>query len=155
MNCTNTYVPEFVPSDLKWYKRDGLMTWYDQVKCEQFLEDVNKHFRETKIVNFDMINKLIKGEEISEGVLRDYQAVYKKKVFNYPIHQREKTMSAALRSSIQRDDVFISKELVDDHLKSPLNDNTSYLSSMKKRFNKKKARLLLLRNSFKIWKNLI
>ena len=33
MNCTNKYVPEFIPSDLKWYERDGLMTWYDQVKC--------------------------------------------------------------------------------------------------------------------------
>ena len=148
MNCTNKYVPEFVPSDLKWYERDGLMTWYDQVKCEQFLEDVNKHFSETKIVNFDIINKSIKGEEISEGVLGDYETVHKKEVFNYPIHQREKIMSAALRSSIQRNDVFISKELVDDHLKSPLNYNTIYLSSMKKRFNKKKRRLLLEHNSF-------
>ena len=78
MNCTNKYVPEFVPSDLKWYERDGLMTWYDQVKCEQFLEDVNKHFSKTKIVNFDIINKSIKGEEISEGILRDYQIVHKK-----------------------------------------------------------------------------
>ena len=120
---------------------------YEQVKCEQFLEDVNKHFIETKIVNFDMINKSIKGEEILEGVLKDYQTVHTK-VFNNPIHQREKMMSAALRSSIQRNDVFISKELVDDHLNSPLNDNTIYLSSMKKRFNKKKTRLLLQHNSF-------
>ena len=148
MNCTNKYVPEFVPSDLKWYERGGLMTWYDQVMCEQFLEDVNKYFSETKIVNFDMINKSIKGEGISEGVLRDYQTVHKKDVFNYPIHQREKIMSAALRSYIQRNDVFISTELVDDHLKSPLNDETIFLSSMKKRFNKKKARLLLQHNSF-------
>ena len=120
---------------------------YEQVKCEQFLEDVNKHFIETKIVNFDMINKSIKGEEILEGVLKDYQTVHTK-AFNNPIHQREKMMSAALRSSIQRNDVFISKELVDDHLNSPLNDNTIYLSSMKKRFNKKKTRLLLQHNSF-------
>ena len=146
MNCTNKYVPEFVPSDLKWYERDGLMTWYYQVKCEQFLKDVNKHFSETKIVNFDVFNKSIKGEEISEGVLRDYETVHKKVVFNYSIHQREKIMSAALRSSIQRNDVFISKELVDDHLKSPL--NTIYLSSMKKRFHNKKARLFLEHNSF-------
>ena len=57
-------------------------------------------------------------------------------------------MSAALKSSIEQNDVFISKKLADDHLKSPLNDNTIYLSSMKKRFNKKKAKLLLQHNSF-------
>ena len=58
------------------------MTWYDQVKCEQFLQDVNKHFSRNKIINFDMINKSIKGEEISEGILGDYQTVHKKEVFN-------------------------------------------------------------------------
>ena len=73
---------------------------YDQVKCEQFLEDVNKHFSKTKMVNFDKINKSIKGEEISESVLKDYQTVRKDEVFNYPIQQREKIMSAALKSSI-------------------------------------------------------
>ena len=57
-------------------------------------------------------------------------------------------MSAALKSSIEQNDVFISKKLADDHLKSPLNDNTIYLSSMKKRFNKKKAKLFLQHNSF-------
>ena len=67
MNCTNKYVPEFVPSDLKWYERGGLMTWYDQVMCEQFLEDVNKYFSETKIVNFDMINKSIKEKEFQKA----------------------------------------------------------------------------------------
>ena len=148
MNYTNKCVPELIPSDLRWYERDGIMTWYDQVKSEQFLEDVNKHFSETKIVNFDMINKSIKGEEISEGLLRDYQTVHKKQVFNHPIHQREKTMYAVLRSSIQRNDVYISKELVDGHLKSPLNDKTIYLLSMKKMFHKKKARLLLQHISF-------
>lgn len=72
---------------------------YDQVKCEQFLQDVNKHFSKTKMVNFDIINKSIKGEEISERVLKDYQTVRKEEVFNYSIQQRVK-MSAALKSSI-------------------------------------------------------
>ena len=72
---------------------------YDQVKYEQFLQDVNKHLSKTKMVNFDIINKSIKGEEISERVLKDYQTVRKEEVFNYSIQQREK-MSAALKSSI-------------------------------------------------------
>ena len=33
----NSYVPKFIPKDLPWYERDGLMTWYDQMKCEDFL----------------------------------------------------------------------------------------------------------------------
>ena len=40
----NSYVPKFVPKDLPLYERDGLMTWYNQRKCEDFLRDTNKHF---------------------------------------------------------------------------------------------------------------
>ena len=133
------YVPDFVPNDLKQYERDGLLTSYDQMKCERFLEDVNNHFANTKIVNFELINKWLKGEEVSEGTLRNYQAVQK----------------AALNSSVKRNDVFVSKELVKEHLTSPLNDNSIFLSSMKKRrFNTKKAKTLFQHKSFQIWKSL-
>ena len=46
--ATNNYIPKYVPIDLKWYKRDGLMTYIDHVKCEEFLSDPDKHFREKK-----------------------------------------------------------------------------------------------------------
>ena len=51
----NTYVPKFLPKDLLWYKRDGLMIWYDRCKCEDFLRDTNQHFNQAKIINFDII----------------------------------------------------------------------------------------------------
>ena len=152
MNCTNKYVPDFVPSDLKWYQRDGFMTWYDQVKCETFLEDVNKQFTHTKIVNFEIINKWVKGEEISEGTFRNYHTVQKRVVFDYPIHEREKIMSATLKSPVKRNDVFVSKELVNDRLTSPLNDNNMFFSSMKKRFNKKKAKIFFSKIVFEYGK---
>ena len=40
MNTANTYVPTFVPQDVKWYERDGLMNWYDQRKCRDFLDEL-------------------------------------------------------------------------------------------------------------------
>ena len=52
----NHFVPKYIPNDLPWYERDGLMTWYDQVQCQQFLEDTDKHFQNLKIINFDMIH---------------------------------------------------------------------------------------------------
>ena len=38
-------------------ERDGLETWYRQNKCQEFLENTNKHFKQRKIVNFQMINE--------------------------------------------------------------------------------------------------
>ena len=34
---TNTYIPEHVSDNLKWYERDGLDTWYKENKCDEFL----------------------------------------------------------------------------------------------------------------------
>ena len=126
MNIANKYVPDFVPDDLKWYKRDGLLTWCDQIKCKRFLEDPDRHFNNTKIVNFDIINKWVRGEEVSEQTLTNYQTVQKKEVFEYPIIDRGKIMSSALSSCIKRNDVFVSKELVNEHLTSPSNGNTIF-----------------------------
>ena len=47
-------------------------------------------------------------------------------MFEYPIIDREKIMSAALSSCVKRNDVFVSKELVNEHLTSPSNDNTIF-----------------------------
>lgn len=41
----NRFIPRFVSNNLPWYERDGLMTWYDQVKCQEFLEDIVEHFQ--------------------------------------------------------------------------------------------------------------
>ena len=35
----NKYVPVYVPQDLKWYERDGLLTYINQIKYERFSED--------------------------------------------------------------------------------------------------------------------
>lgn len=53
----HTYVTNFVPNDISWYERDGLMTWHNKCKCDDFLRDTDKHFREVKIVNFDIIHR--------------------------------------------------------------------------------------------------
>ena len=51
-----SFAPKFIPDNLKWYKHDGLKTWYLRNKCSEFLEDTDSHFKNRKIVNFDIIN---------------------------------------------------------------------------------------------------
>ena len=35
----NKYAPEYVPSDLKWYEREGLLTYIEQLKYSDFSRD--------------------------------------------------------------------------------------------------------------------
>ena len=62
---------------------------------------------------------------------------------------KEKIMSSALKSTIKRDNVFISEDLVKDDLTFPINGKSVFLSSIKKRkFDKKKSKLLFQQKAF-------
>ena len=73
--------------NLPRYKRDGLMTWYEQGKCKEFLEDTDGHFRKSKITNFDIIDN------------KNYEDV-----INYPPHLQTKIFEYAFRTD--RRDLF-------------------------------------------------
>ena len=99
MNLMNSYVANFRPKDLLWYERDGLMTWQDQMKCEDFfLRDTNKHYQEAKIFNFDTIHRQCHGEEAPKHLLKEYQTVDDKSVLEYSTNDQDKILSSAFRT---------------------------------------------------------
>ena len=56
------------------------MTWYDQVKCQEFHEDTDEHFQNLKIINFDMIYS--KGK-LSAEKIKQYQTVNHRENLSY------------------------------------------------------------------------
>lgn len=87
--------------NLPRYKRDGLMTWYEQGKCKDFLEDTDGHFRKSKIINFDIIDN---KNKILKETLKKFQTVEHKDVINYPRHLQTKIFEYAFRTG--RRDLF-------------------------------------------------
>lgn len=49
------YVPAYVFPNLKWYERDRLMTYIDQLKYSSFAENPDRWLRNHKVVNFYII----------------------------------------------------------------------------------------------------
>ena len=52
----NKYVPNYVPKNSMWYERDGLMTYVDRLKYEEFESNINEHFQKAEVINLDIIN---------------------------------------------------------------------------------------------------
>ena len=104
----NTYVPKFVPDNLPWYERDGLITWYDQQKCEDFLRDNDKHFKETKIIKFNIIYREICGEVVPPNFFKFYQTVNEKTISQYPSSEKDNICSSAFRTD--RIDIYFEKK---------------------------------------------
>ena len=78
--ANNNFIPTYIPSDLKWYEKDGLETWYLQKKCEEFLDNTYLHFGKAQIVNFDMINN-----EVDQQSKKQYQTIDHDKIKQYPV----------------------------------------------------------------------
>ena len=90
-NPMHTYVTNFVPNDIPWYERDGLMTWYNKCKCDDFLRGTYKYFKEIKIVNFDIIHSKCQGEVVPKDLLKYYQTVNERNISEYPTPEQDKT----------------------------------------------------------------
>ena len=72
------------------------MTWYDQRKCEQFLRDPKTHFKNTKIINFDINRKKAAGEKILDEAFKKYQTVTEGRTSKWPKKDQKKFLSHAL-----------------------------------------------------------
>ena len=108
----NQFVPKYIPSDLKWYERDGLDTWYLEGKCKYFLAGTDGHFKRTKIVNFDIINNTVSKEK-----LKQYQQIDHQMVMLYLPKERDEIFSSVFRN-IERDGMNVTKEAVNEHFKN-------------------------------------
>ena len=111
MACIS-YVPEYDPSDLPWYRKDDLMTWCDQKKCEDLLRDLKGHFKNMKIVNFDIIRKQAAGEKASDETLKKYQTVREERTSRYPTKYLEKFLSHTFKT-----DIHFEKNVIKNHFK--------------------------------------
>ena len=108
----NRFVPNYVPNNLPWHERDGLMTWYDQVKCQEFHENTDSHFQNLEIVNFDIIKS---NGNLPEQKLKQYQRINYQDILSYPPNLQEEIMWSIFRA--KREGMHVQKEMVIENFK--------------------------------------
>ena len=101
----NKYIPEYVPLDLKWYERDGLMTYINQLNYEQFSEDPGGYLKKAELVNFDVIHNQHRGTPTQNFCTSDVKKM--------PQKERKKAVGACLRS--ERKDLHVEKKVTFSH----------------------------------------
>ena len=109
-NFTNNYVLEYVPDNLKWCGRDGVMTYIDKLKYDNFIKNTDEHFEKTQVRNFDINRKQVRGEKINGKLVLKYKAIDNSRIDFYPDKEKEKALSSTFRCS--RKDLFFEKKFV-------------------------------------------
>lgn len=68
----NSYIPNYVPPDLKWYERDGFLTYIDQLKYSGFMSDPDDYLKKATVINFDMVHGQYRsGQQEFSDILSD------------------------------------------------------------------------------------
>ena len=111
----NNYIPEYISDNLPWFERNGLMTYIDKLKYDNFVKDLDSHFRKMQIINFDIIHKQARGIEISDNELRKYKTIDNSRLGNYPSRKKSQILSLAFRCP--RKDIYLAKCLSVEHFK--------------------------------------
>ena len=115
--CANNYVPEL---SLKiFHGTKGMGSWHGMIKynAKTFWE-THKHFKETNIINFDIIHREAQDEKVSDELIKYYQTIWELRILKYPKPEQNKILSSSFRTD--RPDLFFEKNIVLNHFKKKL-----------------------------------
>ena len=129
MFSKNSFIPPFVKKDLKWFERDGLMTYIDRLNYERFENDRDNYLENVNVVNFDIINHQLLGTPLEKDIIT-YKTVQKKDLKQMPASDKHAALAACFRS--KRKDLNIEKDLRDEYFKTWYKSSSSISSSSNK-----------------------
>ena len=96
MNCDNNYVPTYAEHlSLLWCERDGLRSYIDSLKCDEFKKNPEEHFDKTKVVNFAMIHAQARGDKFNQKIVNDSRTIFENHLDGYK--SKEKIVSSAIK----------------------------------------------------------
>ena len=132
----NNYIPTKVT------EVHDLNSRLNKMKYDEIIENLEYHFQNCYITNFDKIHHECRGDKLCFSK-RHYETIfYNQLKQNIDEQNREKFISSAIRS--KRKDINFEKKVILEHfnklkIEKELEKEGVFLSAMKKKFLKKKT----------------
>ena len=84
------------------------------MKCNEFQEDTDNHFKNLEITNFDMIynNKTLSNDKINQ-----YESIDHHEIMKYPIKERDQIISSIFRNS-KHEDMYVQTKKINEQFKN-------------------------------------
>ena len=131
----NSYIP------IKVTEVHDLNSRLNKMKYDEIIENLEYHFQNCYITNFDKIHHECRGDKLHFSK-RHYETIfYNQLKQNIDEQNQEKFISSAIRS--EREDINFEKKVILEHfnklkIEKELEKRGVFLSAMKKNFLKKK-----------------
>ena len=111
-----------------------LHTRLNEIKYNEILNDLDGHFQNCYVTNFDLIHNECRGDKLKNS-RKYYETVFEKKLKeNLSTENAIKFCSSGIKS--ERKDLFFEKKVYENHFRNinKLEKRGIFLSSMRKRF---------------------
>ena len=106
------YIPRYVKENLKWYEKEGLITYIDQLKYKEFQKDRDAYINQTKITNFDIIHHECRGDRLDISI-KEHNTIKKEKLKQLPPSEKYAAVAACFRSTNKN--LVIEKSVAKEH----------------------------------------
>ena len=93
----NSYIPKVSKKKKNEEYEYDLMTYYDDLKYEEFIKNMGNHFFNAKIVTFDIIHHECQGHKL-KNPKRYYKTIQKQDFKIYEDDVQNQAMSSAIKS---------------------------------------------------------
>ena len=93
---TNSYIPaKTKKGKYEWHEHD-LMTYFDDLKYNEFAKDADSYFENVKLINFDIVHHECRGGKL-QNPERYYKLIRNKDFENYEQHVQNNALSSAIK----------------------------------------------------------
>ena len=92
----NSYIPaKTKKGKYEWHEHD-LMTYFDDLKYNEFAKDADSYFENVKLINFDIVHHECRGGKL-QNPERYYKLIRNKDFENYEQHVQNNALSSAIK----------------------------------------------------------
>ena len=95
----------------EWCKHD-LMTYFDDLKYNEFAKNTDSYFENVKLINFDIIHHECRGDKL-QNPERCYRTIRSKDFKNYEQHVQNNAILSGVKS--ERDDIHFEHIVFKQH----------------------------------------
>ena len=107
----------------EWYEHH-FMTYVNDLKYDNFVNDISCHFSRVKVVNIDIIHHECCGDKLQNS-RQYYETIHNKDFINSEIYVRDCTISSAIRS--EHDNIHFENDFLKYNVKKDIEEVEDYL----------------------------
>ena len=145
MEVRQRYIPPYIKDNLKWYEKEGLITYFMQREYQEFKKDRETYINRTKILNFDIIHHVSRGDRL-EKCIKEHNTVKKEMLKQMPPSEKYAATVACFRSSNKN--LVIEKKIAEEHFSCR---NKNICRTEKNRLIKKEQEKEINQKYFECW----